>query len=102
EVKPTPVRPACRGWLEFVSHLARKHSIKSDLLAKFGTAGQTPGEVRLRALWELTDLSASDFAEEVAGFFELRRMSLPEMLTVHSLVVQFSSRFLRERAIYPF
>ena len=95
----TPVRP--RRWLEFVSHLARKHSIKSDLLAKVGPAEQSAGEVRLRALWELTDLSAGDFADEVAGFFELRRMSLPEILAAPSLAARFSGRFLRERAIYP-
>src|SRR5437773_6137990 len=88
KVPPTPGRPACRGWLEFVGHLARKHSIKSDLLAKSAPADDLAGEARLRELWELTELSAGAFADEVASFFELRRMSLPEILTAPSLVAQ--------------
>jgi len=87
--------------VEFVGHLARKHAIKSDLLAKSRPADEPAGETRLRGLWELTDLSAGAFADEVASFFGLRRMSLPEILAAPSLVAQFSSRFLRERAIYP-
>nr|WP_244600210.1 ATPase, T2SS/T4P/T4SS family [Blastochloris tepida] len=56
----------------------------------------------LRKLWEASELSASDFADEVARFFDLPRLALPDLLAARPLVQQFSRRFLREVMIYPF
>jgi general secretion pathway protein E len=86
--------------LEFMGHLARKHAVTGDLLAKLTSA--RPGkERRLRDLWELTDLSADDFADEVAHFFKLPRLNLPQLLKASSLAAAFSHRFLREMTVFP-
>jgi general secretion pathway protein E len=53
-------------------------------------------------LWEATNLSASDFADEAAKFFDLPRIGLPDLLAAQSLARQFSRRFLRETMVFPF
>ncbi len=95
-----PPKPGA-SWLEFASHLARRHSITGALLPKFGPADRAAGQKRLRELWELTNLSASDFADEVARFFDLPRVSLPQLVAATPLAAQFSHRFLREAAVFP-
>jgi len=84
-------------WLEFVSYLARKHSIAGDPIASLRQSKNN----RLRELWALTDLSATDFADEVATFFGLGRMALPQMMEAPSLAGEFSRRFLKEVAVFP-
>ena len=100
--EPTPTRRINPGgsWLEFASQLARKHSITGDLLAKSNPSGGA-GERRLRDLWEVTDLSASDFADEVARFYDLPRATLPQLMAASSLTARFSRRFLREMTVFP-
>jgi general secretion pathway protein E len=56
----------------------------------------------LRQLWKSTDLSSHDFANEVAEFFGLRRVTLVELAEFHSLAGRFAPRFLREASIFPF
>src|ERR1700751_2831480 len=77
------------SWLEFAGQLARKHAITGDLLAKFDPSGGA-GARRLRDLWEVTDLSASDFADEVARFYDLPRVTLPQLMAASSLTAKFS------------
>jgi general secretion pathway protein E len=89
------------GWLDFANYLLRKGAITGDLLAKTASADGSGGQTRLRDLWELTDLSANDFADEVARFYQLPRLSLPQLLAASSLAPRFSPRFLREMAIFP-
>jgi hypothetical protein len=55
----------------------------------------------LRDLWELTDLSAEAFADEVAGFFGFPRLNLPQLLAASPLAARFSRRFLREMTVFP-
>ena len=55
-----------------------------------------------RKMWELSELSANDFADHVAEFFKLPRVSLPDLLAAPSLVKQFSPRFLREMSVFPY
>jgi general secretion pathway protein E len=59
------------------------------------------GERNFRKLWESSELSAGDFADEVARFFKLPCVNLPELLAARPLVHQFSRRFLREMTIFP-
>jgi general secretion pathway protein E len=101
--KVAPASPAksTAGWLEFASYLARRHSITGDLLSKSDAGGDFGRQKRLRELWDLTKLSASDFADEVARFYELPRVSLPQLIAATSLSAQFSHRFLREAAVFP-
>jgi general secretion pathway protein E len=53
-------------------------------------------------MWESTELSANDFADEVAAFYGLPRLTLPQLVEAKSLAEQFTHRFLRESAIFPF
>ena len=87
---------------EFAKYLAAKESIGGDLISKVNSAGSRKAERKLRDLWELTGLSANDFADEVARFYGLARVSLPQLVAASSLVRRFSRRFLRETAVFPY
>ena len=56
----------------------------------------------IKSIWESCDLSASEFADEVAAYYQRPRMTLPELLASPSLVERFTRRFLRETMIFPF
>jgi general secretion pathway protein E len=87
--------------LEFASHLARRNILTGDLLSKFGPADGTGGQKKLRDLWELTELSATDFADEVSRFYKLPRVSLQQLFAASSLSTRFSHPFLRETTVFP-
>jgi general secretion pathway protein E len=93
--------PRTGGWLEFASHLARKHSITGDLLAKCASPALVSDQKKLRGIWELTDFSAHDFADEVAHFYRLPRLDLPQLLAADPWTEKFSARFLREASVFP-
>jgi general secretion pathway protein E len=88
------------NWLEFAGYLTRKHSITGDLVAK-STPDNAGKDRKLRDLWELSDLSANDFADEVAQFYKLPRVDLRQLLAATALTDQFSPRFLREVMVFP-
>jgi len=101
--KRAPIRPRTeplRDWLDFASALVRKNAIKSDVVTSLQHIGQRKRN-RLRELWELTELSAPAFADEVAGFYQLERIALPDMLAARALTSRFSRRFLREISAFP-
>ncbi|RED35162.1 general secretion pathway protein E [Rhodopseudomonas thermotolerans] len=56
----------------------------------------------LRELWEASELSAGEFADEVARFYGIGRVALPDLLAAPPLVQRFSRRFLREMSVFPF
>jgi general secretion pathway protein E len=85
---------------EFAARFCQKAGLKAEP-DKLGKPNGSGGEGGLRRLWEMSELSASEFADEVAGFFELPRLSLQEMMATESRVQQFSRRFLREMAVFP-
>jgi general secretion pathway protein E len=94
---------------EFANHLRRKNHLAEDSAingaAPNGAAGggaQSQGDRTLHRLWGLTDLSANDFADEVAGFFEVPRVTLPDLMAAEPLAHRFSQRFLREMLVFPF
>jgi len=84
----------------FASYLLRRHHVAKDLGPGLegveGQGGQLP------KLWELTELSASEFADEVAQYYRLPRVGLPQLLSASALVEQFSRRFLRDMAAFPY
>ena len=86
---------------EFANYLRSKNHLAGDRNSLTGTA-QSQDERTLHKLWELTDLSANDFADEVARFFEVPRIGLPDLLSAPPLANQFSRRFLREMLVFPF
>ena len=83
---------------EFAAYLSRTLGVTAAATDR----PAAPGPDRtLRGLCESCELSASDFADEVARFYQLRRVSLPDLLAARPLVGQFSRRFLREMTIFP-
>lgn len=80
---------------------AARFSLKADPDKLGRLNGSGPADGGLRRLWEMSELSASEFADEVSLFFELPRVALQEMMTAESRVQQFSRRFLREMAVFP-
>jgi general secretion pathway protein E len=60
------------------------------------------GSSSIRSIWESCDLSASEFADEVTAYYQLPRMTLPELFAVPALVHRFARRFLRETMVFPY
>src|SRR5258708_39873940 len=81
----------------FGAYLLEKYSLP---VAARGQPG-APAVKALRELWESTDLPATEFADEVARFFNLQRIGLPELLASEAHVEGFSRRFLRESMVVP-
>ena len=86
---------------EFASYLRRKNHLAGEANS-LNLQTQERNERTFRKIWELSDLSANDFADEVAGFFKLPRVNLPALLAAPSLVKQFAQRFLREMMVFPY
>ncbi|MDB5606048.1 MAG: ral secretion pathway protein GspE [Bradyrhizobium sp.] len=85
---------------QFVEHLRQnKHLTKVD--NRDDAAEQGGSDRRRGKLWELTDLSAGEFADEAARFHGLERVALQDMLSAVPLVASFSQRFLREMMVFP-
>jgi hypothetical protein len=51
---------------------------------------KSEAKATLKQIWQSTELSGLDFANEVAAFFSLRRLSLPELTECRPLVDRFS------------
>jgi general secretion pathway protein E len=86
---------------KFGAYLLQKYSLPAGRAAGVGQSG-APAVKALRELWESTDLPAAEFADEVARFFKLERISLPDLLAGEAQVEGFSRRFLRESMVFPF
>lgn len=86
---------------EFANYLRGKNYLAGDANL-LSLQAQAQDERTLRKIWELSDLSANDFADEVARFFEVARVNLPDLLAAPTLVKKFSPRFLREMTVYPY
>jgi general secretion pathway protein E len=87
---------------EFARYLLHKNFIAPDSTSKLDVPDGDGGERNLRKLWELTELGANDYADEVARFFGLPRLALVELLAVAAVVQGFSRRFLREMLVLPY
>jgi general secretion pathway protein E len=87
---------------EFAKYLFSKNAIAGELIAKSDSHEVAGAGQSLRRMWESTELSANDFADEVARFYNMPRMRLAELLTAPALVERFSHRFLREMMVFPY
>jgi general secretion pathway protein E len=88
----------------FLEHLRRLNCLTFADAGENGASGdalQVQSDAHAR-LWEMTDLSAAQFADEAARFFKLERASLQEMLSAPALVAAFSQRFLRETVMFSY
>jgi general secretion pathway protein E len=83
----------------FVSHL--NDNLFQEAAIKVSDMDWNVGQ-SIRSIWESCDLSASEFADEVAAYYQRPRMTLPELLAVPSLVERFTRRFLLEAVIFPY
>jgi general secretion pathway protein E len=87
--------------LRFLEHLHR-HNYLMKVSSNVEPAGQ-PGIANQQSkLWELTELSANEFADEAARFAGLDRVMLQDILSAPALNDGFSQRFLREMMVFPY
>jgi len=84
----------------FARYLTDKRCLADDVLQP-KSAEARDGQA-LKRLWEQTDLSASDLADEIAAFYRLPRVHLPQLLSGTALVQNFSRHFLREMDAFPY
>ena len=87
---------------DFYDQLLNKQLIAGDVSLRFNVAEAHRAGKPLQKLWQLTELSANDFADEVARFFGLPRASLPDLMAAPSLADRFSQRFLKESSIFAY
>jgi general secretion pathway protein E len=86
--------------LRFADHLHGGNPLpRSDGDAPGAAAPETGGTARS---WDASDLSASEFANEIARLSGLPRIALPDLLATQPLARHFSRRFLRETMVFPF
>ncbi|MBR0798251.1 Flp pilus assembly complex ATPase component TadA [Bradyrhizobium jicamae] len=86
----------------FRQHLLEKYSLPPRARARVERPANSTLARPLRELWEATDLSAAEFADEVSDYFGAVRLSLPQLLAATPCLDGFSRRFLRESTIFPF
>ncbi|SDR62429.1 general secretion pathway protein E [Rhizobiales bacterium GAS191] len=87
---------------EFARYLATKKGVLAETHLSSNSTRAAGVDLTLRKLWELSDLSAHEFADEVARFYGMRRLSLPQLVAATPAIASFSQRFLREAAVFPF
>src|ERR1700737_1302850 len=89
----------------FVEHLGQNNHLTKTIgdgeLTEQGSGDRSQVQIHGK-LWEHTNLSAIEFAEEAARFYGLERASLQDMLSARSAVERLSQRFLREMAVFPY
>jgi len=98
--------------LQFMEYLRQARHLKptdASAAAEAGAPDQPQGSLRRNPpsashikIWEATDLSAGEFADQAARFYGYERVTLEDMLSATSLVASFSQRFLRETLVFPY
>ncbi|MBV8925060.1 MAG: type II/IV secretion system protein [Bradyrhizobium sp.] len=86
---------------QFVNYL-RERAHLTAIVEGGDAAGRDGLDRRQGKLWELSHLSANEFADEAARFHGLDRVSLQDMMSATSLAASFSQRFLRETLVFPY
>ena len=61
----------------FIKHL--NDNLFQDVDAKISEMDWNVGHSSIRSIWESCDLSATEFADEVAAYYRCPRMALPMM-----------------------
>ena len=80
--------------LQFLEHLRRHDHLVKSAAPNGQPVEQGAASSRQQSrLWELTDLSASDFADEAARFARLEHVALQELLSAPALNETFSHGF---------
>jgi general secretion pathway protein E len=87
---------------EFADRLVELGLFSEGQYKTYNSSYAAESNFSLKQLWKLTDLSSHEFANEVAAFFGLPKLTLLELEEVRSLADRFAPRFLREASIFPF
>src|SRR3954465_4318852 len=85
----------------FRQHLLEKYSLPARARARVEDPSNSTLTRPLRELWEATDLSAAEFADEVSDYWGGGGLSLPQLPASPPTLDGFSRRFLRESTIFP-
>src|ERR1700682_251822 len=85
----------------FRQHLLAKYSLPPKARARVENPANSTLARPLRELWEATDLSAAEFADECADYWGGVGLTLPQLLNSTPCLDGFSRRFLRESTIFP-
>jgi len=98
--------------LQFMEYLQQGRHLKptdAQQAADRGPPDQPQGDLQRNPqaashikIWEATDLSATEFADQAARFYHYERVTLEDMLSATPLVAAFSQRFLRETLVFPY
>src|SRR5215470_14609098 len=94
----TPSRSVEHFRQHLLDHLSDATRARAQLQGYIDGGSGSP----LRVLWEKSDLPAGKLADEVARFWNLRRLNLQDLMNATSAVEHFSARFLRESSVFPF
>jgi general secretion pathway protein E len=86
---------------EFYDHLRKQHLLAGSGAERFNSADAHRLGKPLQKLWQLTETSANEFADEVASFFALPRLALADLMAATPRTEKFSPRFLRESCVFP-
>jgi general secretion pathway protein E len=95
------VSRSSEGLQEFYDHLQKHNLLIGAGADRFNISEAQRAGKPLHKLWQQTEISASEYADEVARFFALPRVSLAELISVAPRTAKFSPRFLRESCIFP-
>ena len=76
----------------FRQHLLDKYSLPARARARVENPANSTLTRPLRELWEATDLSAAEFADEVSNYFGVVRLNLPQLLAAAPCLDGFSRR----------
>ena len=87
---------------DFTDQLLERGLVDQTKLKAYSSGDTLDSNYTLRRLWKSTELSSHEFANEVAAFFGLRKLTLIELSELRSLADRFAPRFLREASIFPF
>src|ERR1700759_3833335 len=86
----------------FRQHLLDKYSLPVRARTRVENPANSTLTRPLRELWEATDLSAAEFADEVSNYFGVVRLNLPQLLAATPCLDGFSRRVLRGSTFFPF
>ena len=85
----------------FIDYLLKKDCLPANAAIALETPDPQGGSP-LRRLWKLSELSAADFADEVARYHERPRVDLPALMAAPTSADRFAARFLRESVAFPY
>jgi general secretion pathway protein E len=87
---------------QFIDHLTRKGVLREAPISAVASGGSRRGAAIDVDWLGLTKLTPSTFADELAAFYGCDRMQRSDLVGGRFAGQQMSSRFLRERRLFPF